>query len=74
MNIKNLKEELIRCESCKGKPDYIYWNSDSGDVLSIICQNCRDCVEATIKNIGNKCQQEIQGLNQRLALAGGNVF
>lgn len=44
------------CDTCKGKPDFIYFDAVERKVLSIICLNCRNAVEATILSIAKAAQ------------------
>jgi hypothetical protein len=53
MDIKDMKVEDVVCCECKGRPDFAYFNSDSGNVIAIICKPCRDAFEATIKGMAN---------------------
>jgi hypothetical protein len=42
----------LRCDECDGKPDFIYFRSDDGRILSSICTECRSAFECAIKSIG----------------------
>lgn len=62
MKILDVNPHTAVCEQCKGKPDYVYANSENGEVLSIICNPCKEIIEATIKSMG----QAQAGINNAL--------
>lgn len=51
-NIKDLVDKKLKCDHCKNKPDQVYFFQDSGEVLSVICNDCKSAFEATIKGMG----------------------
>lgn len=40
------------CDECQGKPDFIYFIPEERKLLSIICNDCKAAIEATIKAMG----------------------
>lgn len=42
-----IDKDKLKCEFCKEKPDYLYFRDHDLEILSIICQSCRDIFEKT---------------------------
>ncbi len=55
MLLSELNQKTATCWECKGKPDEVYFRSEDGkegEVLSVICHDCKTAFEATIRSIG----------------------
>ncbi len=50
--LKDIDLKKVKCDECKGKPDRVYGDSVTGEVIAIICDPCRIGIEATIKVMG----------------------
>lgn len=45
---KKINVKKIVCEYCQGSPDYIYFNTEDGQMIDMICKDCHDlCVSAS---------------------------
>lgn len=57
LGVKALAEKLIKetphvCNNCRSKADRLYFNSETGQVLSVICDSCVKAFESAIKSMG----------------------
>jgi hypothetical protein len=53
-NIKKLDKENPPkiCSECRGPADFVYFNSESKEILAVICSECRDFFNSMIRDMG----------------------
>lgn len=52
MKLDAMRGSDIVCWECQGEPNFVYFNQETREILSVICTRCRSVYESSVFTLG----------------------